>query len=161
MNPFAHDLPPIGAGYDAPFSASSRFPSSSYGLHSYDLRPDARPQTNIGKSMPAKPARRDIRESIQSKPTMNDIRKTTFSEDVERGNSKPVQPSEDYVKAHDFVACFKSWRSGKPTPPNSDLSKKFTASISTEEWVELTNEFQLSESNDQLVSLLQNLFLFY
>jgi hypothetical protein len=30
MNLFALELPPIGAGYDAPFSASSRFPSSSY-----------------------------------------------------------------------------------------------------------------------------------
>ena len=159
MNPFGFELPPIGASYDTPFSASSRFPSSSYDLRSY-----ARPQTtrnDIGKSMRPKPTRKDIRESIQSKPTTNDTRKITPPEDVERENNNLVQPREDsYDKAHDFVTRFNSWRSGKLTLPNSyPYEKQFTMSI--KEWIKLRDELKLSESDDQLVSLLQNAFLFY
>jgi hypothetical protein len=156
MNPFGLELPPIGASYDTPFSASSRFPSSSYDLRSY-----ARPQTtrnDIGKSMRPKPTRKDIRESIQSKPTTNDTRKITPPEDVERENKNPVQPREDsYAKAHDFITSFNSRRS-----LNSDLyDKKLTTSMTMKEWIKLSNELNLSESNDWSVSLLQNSFLFY
>ena len=161
MNPFGLELPPIGASYDTPFSASSRFPSSSYDLRSY-----ASPQTtrnDIGKSMRPKPTTNDIRESMQSKPTTNDIRKITLSEDVERENNNPVQPREDsYDKAHDFVTRFKSWWSGKLTLSNSGLyERKFTTPMSTKEWIKLRNELKLSENNDQSVFLLQNPFLSY
>jgi hypothetical protein len=170
MNPFGLELPPIGASYDTPFSASSRFPSSSYDLRSY-----ARSQTtrnDIGKSMRPKPTRKDIRESIQSKPTTNDIRKITPPEgmrkitppkDVERENNNPVQPRENsYDKAHDFITRCNSWRSGKLTLSNSyRYEKKFTTPMSTKEWIKLSNELKLSESDDQSVSLLQNSFLFY
>jgi len=163
MNPFGLEFPPIGASYDTPFSASSRFPSSSYDLRSY-----ARPQTtrnDIEKSMRPKPTRKDIRESIQSKPTTNDIRKIPPPEDVERENNNPVRPREDsYDKAHDFVTRFKSWRSGKLTLSNSyrhDFEKMFTTPMSTKEWIKLTHELNLSESDEQSVSLSQNSFLFY
>jgi hypothetical protein len=113
--------------------------------------------------MPAKPTRKDIRESIQSKPTTNDIRKITPPEDAERENNNPFQPREDsYDKAHDFVTRFNSWRSGKLTQSNSyPYEKKFTTPMSTKEWIKLTDELKLSESDDQSVSLLQNSFLFY
>jgi hypothetical protein len=112
-----------------------------------------------------RPKRKDIRESIQSKPTTNYIRKTTPPEDVERENNNPVQPREDsYDKAHNFVTRFNSWRSGKLTLLNSylyDYEKKFTTLMSTKEWIKLRDELNLSESDDQSVSLLQNSFLFY
>jgi hypothetical protein len=156
MNPFALELRPIGAGYDAPFSASSRFPSSSYDLRSY-----ARPQTtrnDIGKSMQPKPTRKDIRDSIQSKPTKKDIRESLESKPTTNdiGKITPVQPREDsYAKAYDFVTRFNSWRSGNPTLLNSDLyERKFTTPMSTKEWIKLSGELKLSESDDQLVSLL-------
>jgi hypothetical protein len=157
MNPFGLELPPIGASYDTPFSASSRFPSSSYDLRSY-----ARPQTtrnDIGKSMRPKPTRKDIRESIQSKPTTNDIRKITPPEDVERENN-PVQPRGDsYDKAHDFITRFNSWNSRKRDWSKLNLyEKKFTTPMSTKEWIKLSNELKLSESDDPSVSLLQNSF---
>ena len=137
MNPFGFELPPIGASYDAPFSASSRFPSSSYNLRSY-----ARPQTtrnDIGKGMRPKPTRKDIRESIQSKPTTNDIRKITPPEDVEREDNNQVQPRQDsYDKARDFITRFKSWHSGKLALSNSYLyDKKFTTQMSTKGWLKL------------------------
>ena len=159
MNPSGFALPPIGAGYDAPYSASSRFPSSSYDLRSY-----ARPQTTrngIGKSMRPKPTRKDIRESIQSKPTTNDSRKITPPEDVE--NNNPVQPGENsYNKAYDFVTRFESWRSGKLTQSNSYLyEKNFTTQMSMKEWFNLRDELKLSESEDQSVSLLQTSLLFH
>src|SRR3954453_19142274 len=104
MNPFGLELPPIGASYHAPFSASSRLPSSSY-----NLRPYAPTRNDMGKSMRPKPTRKDIRESIQSKPTTNDTRKITPPEDVERENKNPVQPREDWTpKAHDFITSFNS-----------------------------------------------------
>jgi hypothetical protein len=157
MNPFGLELPPIGASYDAPFSASSRFPSSSYDLRSY-ARPQKTTRNDIGKSMRPKPTRKDIRESIQSKPTTS--RKITPPEDAERENN-PVQPRNDsYDKAHDFVTRFDGWHSGKLAPPNSyPYAKKFT--MSTKEWIKLSSELKLSESDDQSVSLLQSIFLFY
>jgi hypothetical protein len=108
--------------------------------------------------MRPEPTRKDIRESIQSKPTTNDTRKITPPEDVERENKNPVQPREDsYAKAHDFITRFNSRRSS-----NSYLyDKKFTTSMSMKEWIKLSNELNLSESDDQSVSLLQNSFLFY
>jgi len=132
------------------------------------LRPSflrAPPQTtrnDIGKSMRPKPTRKDIRESIQSKPTTNDIRKITPPEDVERENN-PVQPREDsYGKAHDFITRFNSWNSRKRDWSKSYLyDKKFTIPMSTKEWIKLSNELKLSESDDRSVSLLQNSSLFY
>jgi hypothetical protein len=106
--------------------------------------------------MRPKPTGKDIRESMQSKPTTNDIRKITPPEDVERENNNPVQPSEDsYDKAHDFVTRFN-------TLLHSRLyEKKFMTLMSTKEWIKLSNELKLSESDDQSVFLLQNSFLFY
>ena len=100
---------------------------------------------------------------MQSKPTTNDTRKITPPEDVEREDNNQVQPRQDsYDKAHDFVTRFKSWRSGKLTLPNPYLyDKKFTTQMSTKEWLKLGNELNLFESDDLLVSLLQNPFLFY
>jgi hypothetical protein len=108
--------------------------------------------------MRPEPTRKDIRESIQSKPTTNDTRKITPREDVKRESKNPVQPREDsYAKAHDFITRFNSRRSS-----NSYLyDKKFTTSMSMKEWIKLSNELNLSESDDQSVSLLQNSFLFY
>jgi hypothetical protein len=102
--------------------------------------------------MRPKPTTKDIRESIQSKPTTNDIQKITSLEDDERENNNPAQPPENsYDKAHDFITRF--------TLSNSyPYEKKFT--ISTKEWIKLTDELKLSESNDQSASLLHNSFLF-
>jgi hypothetical protein len=99
--------------------------------------------------MRPKPTRKDIRESIQSKPT---TRKITPPEDAERENNNPAQPREDsYDKVHDFITRFALSNS-------YPCEKKFT--MSTKEWIKLTHELKLSESNDQSVSLLQNSFLF-
>jgi len=113
--------------------------------------------------MQSKPTSKDIGKSIQLKPTTNDIRKVMPPEDDERENNNPVQPREDsYDKAYDFVTRFHSWRSGKLTLSNSSLyEKKFTTPMSTKEWIKLSDELKLSESNDQSVFLLQNSFLFY
>ena len=100
--------------------------------------------------MRPKPTRKDIRESLESKP------KIKAREDVEKENNNPVQPREDsYAKAYDFVTRFNSWRSGKSTLSNSDLyERKFTTPMSTKEWIKLSGELKLSESDVQLVSLL-------
>jgi hypothetical protein len=113
--------------------------------------------------MRPKPTRKDIRESVQFKPTTNDIRKITPPEDVDRENNNPVQPRGDsYAKAHDFITSFNSWHSRKPNWSNSYLyNRKFTTPMSTKEWIKLSHELKLSESDDQSVSLLQNSFLFY
>jgi hypothetical protein len=100
--------------------------------------------------MRPKPTRKDIRESIQS-----NIRKITPPGDVERENNNPVQPREDsYAKAHDFATRFYSWRSGKLTLSNPHLyERKFTTPMSTKEWIKLSDELNISESDDQSVFL--------
>lgn len=144
MNPFGHELPQIGPSFSPP-SFTSHYRFSPY-RPSYD--PQTATRNGIGKSIQSKPTSKDIGKSMLSKPATNDIRKTTASE-----SSNPIQPPEDsYAKAYDFITHFNSWRSGELNQPNPDsYGKNFTTQMSTKEWMRLSKELKLSESDDQSV----------